>query len=130
MAYSAIVIPFMLAGVGMALFFAPMASVVLGSVGRSHAGQASGANNAIRELGGVFGVAVLASIFTHEGGYGSAQMFTDGITPALWVGAAVVGSGSGRRSVHPRTPRHQRGIRHGRDRRRGRCLISRNALGE
>ena len=93
-AYSAIVIPFMLAGVGMALFFAPMASVVLGSVGRSHAGQASGANNAIRELGGVFGVAVLASIFTHEGGYGSAQMFTDGITPALWVGAAVVGLGA------------------------------------
>ncbi len=93
-AYSAIVIPFMLAGVGMALFFAPMASVVLGSVGRSHAGQASGANNAIRELGGVFGVAVLASIFTHEGGYGSAQMFTDGIIPALWVGAAVVGLGA------------------------------------
>ena len=93
-AYSAIVIPFMLAGVGMALFFAPMASVVLGSVGRSHAGQASGADNAIRELGGVFGVAVLASIFTHEGGYGSAQMFTDGIIPALWVGAAVVGLGA------------------------------------
>ena len=57
----------MLAGVGMALFFAPMASVVLGSVGRSHAGQASGANNAIRELGGVFGVAVLAAIFTARG---------------------------------------------------------------
>ncbi len=93
-AYSAIVIPFMLAGVGMALFFAPMAAVVLGSVGRSHAGQASGANNAIRELGGVFGVAVLAAIFTHEGGYGSAQLFTDGITPALWVGAAVVGLGA------------------------------------
>ena len=93
-AYSAIVVPFILAGVGMALFFAPMANVVLGSVGRSHAGQASGANNAIRELGGVFGVAVLAAIFTHEGGYGSAQLFTDGITPALWVGAAVVGVGA------------------------------------
>ena len=69
-------------------------AVVLGSVGRSHAGQASGANNAIRELGGVFGVAVLASIFTHEGGYGSAQMFTDGIIPALWVGAIAVGVGA------------------------------------
>ncbi len=93
-AYSALVIPFALAGVGMALFFAPMAAVVLGSVGARNAGQASGANNAIRELGGVFGVAVLASIFTHEGGYGSAQMFTDGIIPALWVGAIAVGVGA------------------------------------
>ena len=94
LAYSGMVIPFVLAGLGMSLFFAPMASVVLGSVGRSHAGQASGANNAIRELGGVFGVAVLASIFTHAGGYGSAQLFTDGITPALWVGAAFVAIGA------------------------------------
>ena len=68
------VLPFVLAGVGMALFFAPMANVVLGSVGaRAGPGKASGANNAIRELGGVFGVAVLASIFAHQGGYGSAQ---------------------------------------------------------
>jgi EmrB/QacA subfamily drug resistance transporter len=93
-AYAALVPPFVIAGVGMALFFAPVATVVLGSVGRHEAGKASGANNAIRELGGVFGVAVLASIFTHQGGYGSADLFTDGIVPALWVGAAVVGLGA------------------------------------
>jgi hypothetical protein len=34
---------------------------------------------------------VLASIFAHQGGYGSADLFTDGIVPALWVGAALVG---------------------------------------
>jgi EmrB/QacA subfamily drug resistance transporter len=93
-AYSALVPPFVIAGVGMALFFAPVATVVLGSVRSDEAGKASGANNAIRELGGVFGVAVLASIFTHQGGYGSADLFTDGILPALWVGAAVVGIGA------------------------------------
>jgi hypothetical protein len=54
-------------------------------------GQASGANNAIRELGGVFGVAVLASIFSRYGGYGTGESFVDGLTPAIWVGAAVVG---------------------------------------
>jgi hypothetical protein len=32
-------------------------------------GIASAANNAIRELGGVFGVAVLASVFANQGGY-------------------------------------------------------------
>jgi EmrB/QacA subfamily drug resistance transporter len=93
-AYIDLVPPFAIAGVGMALFFAPMASVVLGSVRPNEAGKASGANNAIRELGGVFGVAVLASIFTHQGGYGSADLFTDGIIPALWVGAGVVGLGA------------------------------------
>ena len=93
-AYIDLVPPFAIAGVGMALFFAPVATVVLGAVSPREAGKASGANNAIRELGGVFGVAVLASIFTHQGGYGSADLFTDGIIPALWVGAAVVGVGA------------------------------------
>jgi MFS family permease len=93
-AYADLVPPFVLAGVGMGLFFAPVAAVVLGAVRSSEAGKASGANNSIRELGGVFGVAVLASVFTHQGGYGSAAVFTDGIVPALWVGAAVVGVGT------------------------------------
>src|ERR1700692_2109485 len=62
--YSAVVVPFMLSGIGMALFFAPVANVVLSSVRPEEEGQASGASNAIRELGGVFGVAVLASIFS------------------------------------------------------------------
>ena len=99
--YIDLVPPFVMAGVGMALFFAPVATVVLGAVRQQEAGKASGANNAIRELGGVFGVAVLASIFAHQGGYGSADMFTDGIIPALWVGASVVGVGALAASLIP-----------------------------
>src|SRR5204862_696912 len=86
MPYSAVVAPFFLSGIGMALFFAPVANVVLSSVRPEEEGQASGANNAIRELGGVFGVAVLASIFAHYGGYGVPQHFVDGLRPAVWVG--------------------------------------------
>jgi EmrB/QacA subfamily drug resistance transporter len=89
--YAELVGPFVLSGIGMALFFAPVANIVLSSVQREEEGQASGANNAIRELGGVFGVAVLASIFSHYGGYGTGQSFVDGLTPAIWVGAVVVG---------------------------------------
>ena len=92
--YSSLVIPFFISGIGMALFFAPVANVVLSAVRPEEEGQASGAQNAIRELGGVFGVAVLASIFAHYGGYGSAQGFVDGMQPAVWVGAAVVGLGA------------------------------------
>jgi EmrB/QacA subfamily drug resistance transporter len=93
-AYSQLVAPFIIAGVGMSLFFAPVANVVLSSVRRKEEGQASGANNAIRELGGVFGVAVLAAVFAGYGGYGSPQSYVDGLVPAVWVGAAVVALGA------------------------------------
>ena len=54
---------FVVSGVGMSLFFAPVANVVLSSVRRDQEGIASGANNAIRQLGGVFVIAVLARVF-------------------------------------------------------------------
>src|SRR5689334_14155665 len=76
--YVELIGPFLISGVGMALFFAPVANVVLSSVWAHEEGQASGANNAIRELGGVFGVAVLAAVFTGNGGYRSGQAFVDG----------------------------------------------------
>ena len=78
----------------MALFFTPVANVVLGSVPAEHEGKASGANNAIRELGGVFGVAVLASVFAHMGGYRSGATFVHGTTTAVYVGGAVVALGA------------------------------------
>ena len=93
-AYSALVVPFILSGMGMALYFAPVANVVLSSVRPEEEGQASGANNAIRELGGVFGVAVLASVFAHYGGYGSGETFVNGLGPALYAGAGVVALGA------------------------------------
>jgi MFS family permease len=92
-AYSELVGPFVLSGIGMGLFFAPVANVVLSTVRPEEEGQASGATNAIRELGGVFGVAVLASVFAHYGGYGTGQSFVDGMTPAIYVGAGVVALG-------------------------------------
>ena len=92
--YSEFVAPFILAGVGMGLFFAPVANVVLSAVRPSEEGQASGANNAIRELGGVFGVAVLASVFARLGGYQSGNAFVDGMNPAMLIGATVVAVGA------------------------------------
>jgi EmrB/QacA subfamily drug resistance transporter len=92
--YGALILPFVLSGVGMGLFFAPVANVVLSSVRRDEEGKASGANNAIREVGGVLGVAVLASIFAHIGGYGSGTSFVQGLVPAITVGAVVVAVGA------------------------------------
>ncbi len=105
--YGQLVIPFMMAGAGMALVFAPAATAILGAVRPEEAGQASGATNAIRELGGVLGVAVLATVFAHNGSYASPQAYTDGMTSAIWVGAAVLAAGAlaallvpGRRHEH------------------------------
>ncbi len=93
-AYSSLIAPFALAGIGMSLFFAPMANIVLSAVRPEEEGQASGANNAVRELGGVFGVAVLASVFASLGGYENGQAYVDGMNPALVIGGAVVGLGA------------------------------------
>jgi EmrB/QacA subfamily drug resistance transporter len=106
-AYGSMVIPFTLAGAGMALFFAPVANVVLSSVRPEEEGQASGANNAVRELGGVFGVAVLASLFAHYGGYRTDESFVSGMTPAVYVGAALVALGSLAAFSIKRRPREQ-----------------------
>jgi MFS family permease len=75
------------AGVGTSMCFPTVANAVMSSVPLQEAGVASGTNSSVRELGGVFGVAVLAAVFIGEGDYVSAQSFTDGFVPALWVGA-------------------------------------------
>ncbi|MHB8691231.1 MAG: MFS transporter [Solirubrobacteraceae bacterium] len=92
--YASMLAPFILAGSGMALVFAPSASAVLSAVRAEEAGQASGATNAIRELGGVLGITVLATVFTSHGNYTSAQGFINGLSPALWVGVAVLAAGA------------------------------------
>jgi MFS family permease len=92
--YSSMIVPFILAGSGMALVFAPSASAILNSVRVDQAGQASGATNAIRELGGTFGIAVLATVFSGAGAYTTPQAFVDGLVPALWVGVAVLAFGA------------------------------------
>jgi EmrB/QacA subfamily drug resistance transporter len=89
-AYLDLVPAFVMAGVGMSLYFAPVANLVLSTVRRKEEGKASGVNNTVREVGGVFGVAVLASVFSAAGSYLSPQAFVDGMVPAIWVGAAAV----------------------------------------
>jgi EmrB/QacA subfamily drug resistance transporter len=100
--YESLVGPFVLSGIGMGLFFAPVANIVLSAVRPEEEGKASGANNAIREVGGVLGVAVLASIFSGAGGYESPSTFIDGMIPALYVGAIVVAIGAVLAALIPR----------------------------
>ncbi|MEO3754785.1 DHA2 family efflux MFS transporter permease subunit [Streptomyces sp. B6B3] len=88
--YASQIPAFVLGGTGMAMFFAPTGAMVMASVAESEQGIASGVNNALREVGGALGVAVLASVFTAQGGYETPQAFTDGLVPALWVGVVAL----------------------------------------
>jgi EmrB/QacA subfamily drug resistance transporter len=92
--YAQLVGPFAMAGAGMALVFAPAANAVLSSVRPQEAGQASGATNTFREIGGALGVSVLSTVFAGAGSYTSPQAFTDGMTQAVWVGAGVLAAGA------------------------------------
>jgi MFS family permease len=94
---------FVVCGIGMSLFFAPVANVVLGSVRRDQEGIASGVNNAIRELGGVFGIAVLGAVFSARGGYASGAVFVSGLAPAVWVGSAAVAAAVAAALLLPRS---------------------------
>ncbi|MGW6571019.1 DHA2 family efflux MFS transporter permease subunit [Streptomyces sp. NPDC054945] len=106
--YAAQLPPLILSGIGMALYFAPAANVLMSTVAPADQGRASGANNALREVGGALGVAVLASVFSAQGGYESPQAFTDGTVPALWIGAGAVALAAGLALLVPRKAKADR----------------------
>lgn len=84
---------FTVAGIGTSFCFPTVANAVMGSVPATQAGVASGTNSAMRELGGVFGVAILASVFASNGGYANSHAFVSGFTPAIWVAVGLSGLG-------------------------------------
>jgi EmrB/QacA subfamily drug resistance transporter len=83
-----------IAGVGISMVFPTVSTEVLASVPGEEVGIASGTNSALREVGGVFGVAVLASVFSRPGVYAFPTIFVHGFTAALWVGAAFSAVGA------------------------------------
>jgi EmrB/QacA subfamily drug resistance transporter len=80
---------FTVSGVGTSFCFPTVANAIMGGVPMQEGGVASGTNSALRELGGVVGVAVLASVFSRHGGYTSPHAFIEGFTPAVWFAAGL-----------------------------------------
>ena len=88
MSYTQLAVALGVAGVGISLCFPTVANAVVGSVPSEDMGIASGTNSSIREVGGVFGIAILAAIFANSGVYTSSAIFIDHFKHAVWVGAA------------------------------------------
>ena len=94
MGYAELGVALTLAGVGISMCFPTVANAVMSSVPLAEAGVASGTNSMLRGLGGVLGIAVLASVFARQGVYHSPRAFIDGFTQALWVGVGFSALGA------------------------------------
>ena len=87
--YGQLIAPLILTGTGVSLAMPSAASAVMRSVQPAMIGKASGTFNTLRQLGGVFGLAICAAVFAAHGGYGSAAAFTAGFGPALGACAGL-----------------------------------------
>jgi MFS family permease len=91
--YGTLILPLIVSGIGISCVFPTLANAAVGSVPIADSGVAAGANNTVRETGGLFGVAILAAVFAANGGYASPASFMHGFRYALIVAgaAALVG---------------------------------------
>jgi EmrB/QacA subfamily drug resistance transporter len=87
--YADLAVPLVVAGAGVSMAIPAIQNAVLGAVAPAQIGKASGTFNTMRQLGGVFGIAILAAVFTVTGGYTSAHGFSDGFTAAIALSAAL-----------------------------------------
>ncbi|WP_067716915.1 DHA2 family efflux MFS transporter permease subunit [Nocardia yamanashiensis] len=89
MSYTRMIPALVLSGIGVSMAIPTAQSAVVGAVPHGLIGKAAGANSMMRELGGVFGIAVVVAIFAGFGGYGSAAEFVAGFGPAIAAGAVM-----------------------------------------
>lgn len=92
--FSHLVVPLVVAGVGISMAIPSAQNSVVAAATLQTAGKLAGINSMMRELGGVFGIAVAVAVFAGSGGYASAARFTAGFGPAIWVstGMALLGA--------------------------------------
>lgn len=93
-AYLELIPPFLLAGIGMGLTFAPMSTAVLARMPEADHAKASGTNSTLREVGTALGVAVLTAVFLGQGGQLTPTGYVHAAVPAVLIGAAVLGIGA------------------------------------
>ncbi len=89
MSYTQLIAPFVVGGVGVSMAIPAAQNSVVASVADNAIGKAAGANSMMRELGGVFGIAIAVAVFAAAGSYVSPSAFVEGFKPAIGVAAAL-----------------------------------------
>jgi MFS family permease len=112
LSYSELVIPLVVAGIGISMAIPSAQNSVLGTMADEAVGKAAGTNSVMRELGGVFGIAVAVAVFAGAGSYASAQAFTDGFAPAVGVSATLALFGAVAGSLLPGNGQAQELVAH------------------
>lgn len=109
--YPAMIAPLLLAGCGISLAMPAAQNAVIGAVPPPSIGVAAGVFNTSRQLGGTFGIAILAAVFAGSGSYASPHAFSDGFVPAMGMAAGLSTAAAlaglrtpGRRSAEPPVP--------------------------
>jgi EmrB/QacA subfamily drug resistance transporter len=88
-AYSNLIGPLVLAGVGVSMAMPAAQNAILSSVAVAEMGKASGIFNMGRFLGGMFGIALLVATFSARGATDSPANFSAGFAAAMTVAAAL-----------------------------------------
>ena len=98
--------PELLAGAGMGAMLAPLFDFVLAGVDDDEVGSASGVLNAMQQLGGALGIAVIGTVFFSVA---AASGLIDAFHTTLWIEAGVlVGDRRARRAAAQARPRRRR----------------------
>jgi EmrB/QacA subfamily drug resistance transporter len=89
LAFTEMLAPSIVTGLGASAAIPTSANAVVGAVSVGAVGKAAGANGMLRELGGVFGIAVAVAVFAGAGSYASAAAFSEGFAAAIGVAALL-----------------------------------------
>jgi MFS family permease len=100
------VLPLIIAGVGISMAIPTIPASALNAVPSADMGKASGVQSTLQRFGAVFGVAIVAAVFSANGHLGSPATVVSGFRPALAAAAGLslagaltaLGTGSRRRS--------------------------------
>ena len=108
--YDRLIAPLLISGTGISMAMPSAQKAVVSAVAPTEIGQASGAFNMLRQLGGAFGIALCAAVFTTHGSYASSPAFTNGFTAAMWATAALALTGALAGTAVRRAPTESPGV--------------------
>jgi EmrB/QacA subfamily drug resistance transporter len=92
--YGQFVVPLVMAGIGISMAIPTIPATALNAVPPKDMGKASGVQSTLQRFGSVFGVAIVAAVFSSNGHLSSPAAVISGFRPALAVAACMSIAGS------------------------------------